>query len=315
MPFPAGALLSSLASARPAAPGEAGAAGWPLWLWAALALAALLAAAAVGIWLARRRRIRPGRPGRRRPRRRAARPRYPVVLVHGLFGFDEIRLAGVRHAYFRGVPARLERSGCDVSLARVARAGTVAVRAEDLAACIREVDGARVNVVAHSMGGLDARYAVSRLGLGRRVASLTTVGTPHRGTPIADLGAGLKRRLRLDGALAAMGLRLEALDDLTLGRMEAFNRQVPDARGVAYGSVVGTVARKRHTSPLLVPGYLWLRERAGENDGMVPASSQEWGEVLFRIEADHWAQIGWSRHFDAAEFYAMLLRELRGRGF
>ncbi|HZY02105.1 MAG TPA: hypothetical protein VFF02_01300, partial [Anaeromyxobacteraceae bacterium] len=61
--------------------------------------------------------------------------------------------------------------------------------------------------------------------------------------------------------------------------------------------------------------WLYLKRRAGENDGVVPASSQRWGEVLAEIEADHWAQIGWSRSFDAAEFYARLLRELRGRGF
>jgi hypothetical protein len=47
----------------------------------------------------------------------------------------------------------------------------------------------------------------------------------------------------------------------------------------------------------------------------VPVTSQHWGEVLAEIEADHWAQIGWSRHFDAAAFFEQILRELRGRGF
>jgi hypothetical protein len=68
-------------------------------------------------------------------------------------------------------------------------------------------------------------------------------------------------------------------------------------------------------SPLLLPTYLWLGERSGPSDGVVPAASQRWGEVVRTIAADHWAQIGWSRHFDAAEFYAELLRELRARGF
>ena len=48
---------------------------------------------------------------------------------------------------------------------------------------------------------------------------------------------------------------------------------------------------------------------------MVPITSQARGEVLREIEADHWAQIGWSRGFDATSFYEDLLRELRGRGF
>ncbi len=288
--------------------GPAGA--WPAWLLpVGLALLALLLAAGLAIWLRRRRR----RP--RRPPRRPARPRYPVVLAHGLFGFDEIRLGDARHAYFRGVPERLERSGVDVRLARVARVGSIEERARELVECIEAVEAPRVNVVAHSMGGLDARFAISRLGLGSKVASLTTIGAPHRGTPIADLGSALEKWFGLGRALEAMGVRIDAVGALTLKRMEAFNRSVPDVRGVTYGSVVGAVNRKRQVNPLLLPGYLYLKERAGENDGMVPASSQEWGEVLFRIAADHWAQIGWSRHFDAVEFYALLLRELRGRGF
>lgn len=311
MPALPRAVLLSLALARRAAAGGAPAAWLP---WALLGLLALLASLGVWLWFRRRRRarIRPKRPPP--SRRRPARPRHPVVLAHGLFGFDEIRLGAARHAYFRGVPARLERSGVSVNLARVAKMGSIEIRARDLAECVREIQAPRVNVVAHSMGGLDARYALARLGISGKVASLVTVGTPHRGTPLADLGSGLPVRLGVTRALAAVGVRLETLGALTVRRMEAFNREVPDAPGVAYGSVVGAVARKRHTNPLLVPGYLYLKERWGENDGMVPASSQEWGEVLFRIEADHWAQIGWSRHFDAAEFYAMLLRELRGRG-
>ncbi len=233
------------------------------------------------------------------------------MLAHGLFGFDEIAIGSVRHAYFRGVPARLERSGCVVSLAKVPRSGPIAVRARELTRFIQGLDEAKVNIVAHSMGGLDARYAIAKLGLDDRVASLTTVGTPHRGTPLAEAGI----RFGVGRALQPFGVRVGVLEDLTPRRMESFNAEVEDARRVAYGSVVGVARRKRDMNPLLVPGHLYLKTRAGENDGVVPATSQEWGEVLYRIEADHWAQIGWSRHFDAGEFYALLLEELRGRGF
>jgi triacylglycerol lipase len=164
------------------------------------------------------------------------------------------------------------------------------------------------------MGGLDARLAIARLGLDRRVASLVTVGTPHRGTPLADLSGGLAR-LGLDRALAAAGASIDAFQDLTTASMARFNEEVPDARGVAYASIVGLVRRKRRTSPLLVPSQLWLQRSVGDNDGVVPADSQRWGQVLAEIEADHWAQIGWSRHFDAAGFYRELLRELRALGF
>ena len=67
--------------------------------------------------------------------------------------------------------------------------------------------------------------------------------------------------------------------------------------------------------PLLWPTHKYISERVGDNDGMVPLASQRWGEVIKQIEADHWAQIGWSPGFDALRFYEELLRELRDRGF
>jgi triacylglycerol lipase len=273
---------------------------------AALALSALVLVR----WMRRRRLVR--RIGARLGR---GAPRYPVVLAHGLLGFDEIRLGTARHDYFRGVPARLEAEGAIVHRPRVAKTASIAARAEELAAFIRAVPARRVNVVAHSMGGLDARFAIARLGLERNVASVTTVGTPHLGTPLADLGAGLAERALLLEALARLGVDVEAFRDLTTARMREFNREVPDVRAVAYLSVVGVAPSRREVNPLLLPTYVWLGERGGESDGVVPAASQVWGEVVRTIAADHWAQIGWSRHFDAADFYVELLRELRARGF
>jgi triacylglycerol lipase len=267
-----------------------------------------VAALVLFLWLRRRRRVAC------RPlflRRKT--PRNPVVLAHGLLGFDEIRIGRARHDYFRGVSARLERDGCVVHRCRVAKTASIADRAADLAAFVDRLGARRVNLVAHSMGGLDARYALARLGLRSKVTSLVTVGTPHRGTPLADLGAGAAARGVL-GALRRIGMNVDAFHDLTSPRMDAFNRAIRDVRGVHYASVVGAPARRRDVSPILVPTFLWLADATGANDGMVPALSQRWGDVVWEIGADHFAQVGWSHRFDAAEFYAELLRELRGRG-
>lgn len=278
-------------------------AAWP-WL-------ALVVALAAGALLALRARRR-GRARAVRPRRSG--PRHPVVLAHGLLGFDEIRIGRARHAYFRGVPERLGREGCIVHACRVAKTAAVAERAAELAAFVRALQAKRVNLVAHSMGGLDARYALARLGLARKVVSLVTVGTPHLGTPLADLGADLERRTRVGSALARLGLNVGAFRDLTTARMAEFNAAVPDVGGVLYGSVVGAPQRRREVSPVLVPTWIWLERASGANDGVVPAASQRWGDVSWRIGADHFAQIGWSRRFDAAELYAEVMRELRARG-
>ncbi|GEJ56243.1 lipase family alpha/beta hydrolase [Anaeromyxobacter diazotrophicus] len=278
----------------------------------ALALGVLAAGAAgAACWLVWR-RFRPAP----RPLRRAPHLRHPLVLVHGLMGFDAVEVRGVRHDYFRGLPDLLEAQGCAVHRPRVAATGSVAARAEALAACVRALPDRKVNILAHSMGGLDARYAVSRLGLGDRVASLTTVATPHRGTPLADLGTEvLGERLGLRWALTRLGVDVDGFYEVTSARTAALGAAAPDVPGVAYGSVVGVAARRRETHKLLLPAWAYLRSAAGANDGLVPASSQPWGEVLAEIDADHFAQIGWSRHFDAPAFYERLLGELRGRGF
>src|SRR5438876_4768867 len=149
---------------------------------------------------------------RRRRARRPARPRHPVVLAHGFLGFDELALGSEKHAYFRGIAARLEQMGATVYTPRVPPAAAIATRAERLADLIRALPDQRVNIVAHSMGGLDARYAISRLGLSDKVASLTTIGTPHLGTPIADIGSRLLKRFV---RMAARFIDLRAFVDLT----------------------------------------------------------------------------------------------------
>jgi len=281
----------------------------------ALPIAAVVVAGIVGltgflVWRRRRRWLERVRSARGR-----VGPRHPVILLHGLFGFDTLEIGPARYAYFRGLTEPLLRVGAEVERPRVARVGSVAVRARQLARRIEALPAKRVNVIAHSMGGLDARYAIARLGLEGRVASLVTIGTPHRGTPLADLGTRMLRgRLGLGKGLGGLGVDPTAFYDLTTARTAVFNRKVRDARGVWYASVVGW-APFRGTHPLLWPAHRYLSRVSGPNDGVVPLAAQAWGEVLAEIEADHWAQIGWSRHFDAAALFEELMRELRGRGF
>lgn len=253
---------------------------------------------------------------RRRRARPAERTRYPVVLAHGIMGFEALKVGPVRLEYFRGVADSLRPVTPGVHLFRVPPMASVAVRAERLAEKIRALDVPRVNVIAHSMGGLDARWAIARLGLGERIASLVTIATPHHGTPLADTGTALfGDKLGLRRALYALGVEIDGFYDLTTARMAQFNRDVRDDARVAYASCVacvkGGVARM---NALLVPTYLFLRQQAGDNDGLVPAASQRWGDVVCELDADHWAQVGWHSGFDARALYVDLARELRSRG-
>jgi triacylglycerol lipase len=238
----------------------------------------------------------------------------PVVLVHGLFGFDRIGVPGARFDYFRGIAKHLGTLGCHAHAVKLPMASSVPARAKELVAAIEALPHGRIDLIAHSLGGLDARYALAHLGLANRVRSLVTVGTPHRGTPIANLlhNGPLDWARRLAGVL---GMPIEALEWLSTESLEQFNRDVPDVAGVRYACVVGGMHKTDSVVPLaLVPAHAYLRKVAGINDGLVPVSSQYWGETLAEIEADHFSQIGWRvavRHtFDAAGLYAFVVARL-----
>jgi len=104
-----------------------------------------------------------------------------VVLIHGLFGFT--RLLWLE--YFAQARALFEQMGMRVVLPSLPWSGSIEQRACSLAAQLASEPGP-LYLVAHSMGGLDARCWISHLGGAAKIASLTTLATPHRGSPVAD---------------------------------------------------------------------------------------------------------------------------------
>lgn len=277
-----------------------------------LAVAVVLLHPRTRAWLARKRAelLRSYRK-----KRGANRPRYPVVLVHGMMGFDTLSLAGPTADYFRGVVSELAKLGVRVFVAKLPPLARIEARAKVLAEFVNAIDADRVNLVAHSMGGLDARYAIAKLGLAEKVASLITIGTPHRGTPLADRGARVLSFLGLGKLARAIGFDLDVFDDLTATRMERFNSEIPDAGGVFYASVLATGERDgAKVHPLLRPTHGYLAS-SGPNDGLVPSDSQRWGVVVAEVPSDHWGVIGWSGALDVPGLYKSIMRELGERGF
>jgi triacylglycerol lipase len=270
-----------------------------------VAILALLAAAAA-LAVVRRRR------SARRARRVSDLPRWPIVLVHGFCGVEALlERNGAR--YFRGIIAYLESRGLTVYRPRLAGAGAVPERAEQLAAFIRALPDEKVNVIAHSMAGLDARYAIARLGLGDRVASLVTIGTPHRGSPVADLVVSGPARL-VRSVFQRVGRPSDAIDWLTTHSAVRFNAEIIDDRRVKYCSVVTRARPTRSLNPILFPPHYYVKRRAGSNDGLVPVASQRWGEILLECDADHWGQVGWTVGRHPADIYDRILVGLAERG-
>ena len=243
------------------------------------------------------------RPTRARARAEPER----VAFLHGFAGFAEVGVGPVSSAYFRGVAERLRARGVRAAFIRVSPFASIGTRAAELAAAVRALGAGRTHLVAHSMGGLDARFAVTHLGLDERVASLVTIATPHGGTPLADAGARLVRGSRV------LSESLGSVLDLTTERMRAFEADTPDVCTVHYASVAVSPGRgARGVGPWLLPTYRWLRREAGDNDGVVPLASQRRGRVLGHLDADHWSVVGWGS-FDAPAFYERLVLELLTR--
>ncbi|KAF9221540.1 alpha/beta-hydrolase [Gyrodon lividus] len=130
-------------------------------------------------------------------------PRYPIVLCHGLYGFDvrgPAAFPSLRLHYWSNVLSILKKKlGADVIVTTVPGTGSVASRAENLDRLLQEkARGRGINLIAHSMGGLDCRHLITHLRPTEYVPlSLTSISTPHRGSPFMDWCAqylGLGRR-------------------------------------------------------------------------------------------------------------------------
>jgi triacylglycerol lipase len=246
----------------------------------------------------------------------------PIVLVHGFCGFDEIRLGPWALAsYFPRIPGLLRAAGNRVLIPRLSPTRGVAERAAQLKAFLdREAPKEPVHVFAHSMGGLDARYMVSCLGMGGRVLTLTTLGTPHRGTAFADWGIRRLQRL-VRPILQLFHVPTGAFYDLTTAGARRLNEQMPDVPGVRYFSVAGRYAGG-YDLEWLIPHTIVSKEE-GPNDGIVSVASARYGESLDVWDGDHLSLVNWIRFFrnrlglwqDRSQLYARLVHRLVREGY
>jgi triacylglycerol lipase len=239
-----------------------------------------------------------------------AQTRHPVVLVHGLFGFDQVAAVD----YFYAIPRALRSGGATVYTPSVSAANSNEARGEQLLQTLRALKAAhgheKFNLVGHSQGGATARYVAAVAP--ELVASVTTVGAPHGGSKVADalgtlvdvpfLGPTLIALVNgfasvvstVSGSPALPQNALAALRSLNTAGAQDFNRRFPQGapatscgsgaakvNNVAYYSAGGTSV---HTNlfdigdPVLGLGALSYGFEA--NDGLVGRCSSHWGAVI-----------------------------------
>jgi triacylglycerol lipase len=260
-------------------------------------------------------------PTKPRPAHYRCVPRHPLVFCHGMLAMTMLRMQmpADTNSFIHLRPFLTER-GIDALFPNVAPTGGVLERAEQLRDQIHRWTDEPVNIIAHSMGGLDARCLISRLGLAQRVRSLTTVSTPHRGSALAEwFHVHFRQRLPLFMTLEALGLNITGFGDCRPGRCREFNDRTPDAPGVRYFSYTAAVTPPRIT-PLLRRAWGIVTPQEGPNDGIVSVRSARWGEDLGTIAVDHFAQTPdglFTRpdeNFDTLGFYSRLIEGLARRG-
>lgn len=237
--------------------------------------------------------------------------RYPIVLVHGLFGFGQ--LLGVD--YFYQVPAALRSDGAQVFVAEVSALNSNEARGEQLLQQVQRIlaitGATKVNLIGHSQGAPTARYVAGvRPDL---VASVSSVGGVNKGSVVADIVRGVAPPGSVSEAVAAavakaLGTVIQffagtsgqaqfpvgALDSLTTAGSAAFSAKFPQGvptsacgegdyqvNGIRYYSWTGSATVTNVLDPLSAPmGVLGLAFGSTPTDGLVSTCSAHLGQVI-----------------------------------
>lgn len=216
-----------------------------------------------------------------------------VVLVHGL--------AVTRDAsrMFTGVGDALERAGFRVARTQTQGDGTLDELSERVWRQLEALEPPLV-LLCHSMGGLIARTFLLDEQRAQRLRAVATVGSPHAGTPLARFAVGFGRAYRelTPGAREAW-----------LGRYGAQEASVAGALGIRRLSAVASLSGVAPTFPLR-PSQALLTRLGEPNDGLVPASSQRWGDHAFDIDEDHLRSVAYGAPSEEANAIWLRLARL-----
>lgn len=231
--------------------------------------------------------------------------KHPVLLCHGYGAYASL----MRPTQMHDVCMYLRGHGIKAIAPNGAPFASIQTRAENWVELFHEVRSQlgveKLNVIAHSMGGLDMRFAISQLGLAPYVSSLTTVATPHHGTWLAELGLStpelIRERLKdfLNWVGNNMYPRVEsdivaAVSQLTRDYIEnTFNPMVKDAQDVNYYSYSAAFSQTKllDVNPALLVQTSFINKQEGPNDGIVSSKSAIWGNHLGCLELNHLEQL------------------------
>ncbi|NFS29715.1 triacylglycerol lipase [Clostridium botulinum] len=259
--------------------------------------------------------------------------KYPLVLVHGV-GFRDLKYIN----YWGRIPKELIRNGATIYYGNQEAWGTVAYNAQDIKnkilQIVKDKKNEKVNIIAHSKGGLDARYMISKLNMGEYVASLTMISSPHRGCKFVDIACKIPDNIYkfiakfFNKYYRFLGDKnpdfYTTSKQFSTYHSKKFNEEVKDVENIYYQSYASIVSNIFSDYVVAIP-YILVKLTEGENDGLVSVDSAKWGEFKgilknkYRRGISHGDIIDLRRDdykgFDVIEKYVEIVSDLKNKGF
>lgn len=259
--------------------------------------------------------------------------KYPIILVHGV-GFRDFKYIN----YWGRIPKELIRNGAKIYYGNQEAWGTIEYNAEEIRnkifKVLKETGSEKVNIIAHSKGGLDARYVVSKLNMGNYVASLTMISTPHRGCKFVDIACKLPDRIYktvakiCDKYYRFIGDKnpdfYTASRQFSTYNSKIFNEEVKNVPQIYYQSYMTAMKGVLSDYVLSIP-YILVKLTEGENDGLVCTESAKWGVFRgilrnkYKRGISHGDIVDLRREdykgFDVIEKYIEIVSDLKNKGY
>lgn len=270
--------------------------------------------------------------------------KYPVLLVHGT-GFRDRAFCN----YWGGIPGLLEKHGASIfysnhdAWANIEDAASQI--ADTLKTVLKETECEKVNIIAHSKGGIDVRYAISKLGLEDKIASVTMISSPNHGSKTLDKLFSIFGEWLFKFLAVFVNLWFKILGDkkpdffratkqFCSSYMESFNKEITDSPSILYQSFAGKMKNPFSDIFMCFMNFV-MKFCDGENDGLVSVESAKWANFRGVIEGQKFLGISHAHEVDAyrtnpkikeadglpknsktiRDFYINLIAELKEKGF
>jgi triacylglycerol lipase len=260
--------------------------------------------------------------------------KYPLLMIHGI-GFRDLKFFN----YWGRIPKSLKQNGAVIYYGNHHAWGTIENNAEEIknkiVSMLNKNKYQKVNIIAHSKGGLDARYLISTLKMDNHVASLTTISTPHKGSELINFLNDKLKEKNYKKIASLINAYAKILGDkspdcynssqqLHPEYIKIFNKNTPDSPKVYYQSYMGIIKKINKDKLLSIP-YIIMKWMKGENDGLISLESSKWGNFKGCLSdqskrgLSHGDVIDLKRkdydNFNILEKYIKIVSELKNLGF